>query len=293
MIDLNDVALFAKVVQSGSFSGAARALGMPKATVSRNVARLESEVGARLLHRTTRKTELTAQGRAYFEEATRGLAHLHSAGERLAAAQAEPSGILRVTAPVYYGIHYLVNWIAEFAEICDKVSIELKLTDSYVNLVEERIDLAFRTGNLASSSFVGRKLAPTRRVMVASPLYLQRRSDPRSVEDLLLHDCIILGQSLDHPVWRLEGPEGATEVHVQGRIAVDSAHAALRATVAGLGISLLPSGTVAADLQAGHLHHVMPELGAEGGGLFVIYPSNRHISAALRAFLDFVIEKYQ
>ena len=290
MADLNHIALFIKVVEAGSFSAAARALQTPKATVSRNIARLESDLDARLLHRTTRKLELTAQGRSFYDEATRGMAHLDAAREHIEAAQSEPSGILRVTAPVGFGSHLLMPWVAEFLEKFSKVSVELKLTDAYVDLIDAGIDVALRTGQLASSSLIARRLAPAGRILVASPRYIQQHGAPRKIDDLKRHACVVLAQPLDRAVWRLEGPKGAVEIEVGGRLAVDDAYAALKATLADLGIGLFPVSMVAKDIRNGRLNQVLTSYRVDGG-LFAVYPSNRHISAALRAFLDFIATK--
>jgi DNA-binding transcriptional LysR family regulator len=290
MTDLNHVTIFVRVVESGSFSAAARLLAMPKATVSRSVARLESDLGTRLLNRTTRKLVLTAQGRTFYDGAAQGIAHLDAARERIAAAQAEPAGTLRVTAPVGFGTHYLMQWIPEFLATFRKVSIELRLTDALVDIIEERIDVALRTGQLASSSLIARKLAPSQRVLVASPSYLDLRGMPREVDELVQHSCVVFGPSLDNAVWRLDGPDGAREIQVSGRLAVDGGQAALQAAIAGIGIALLPLALVADRLRDDRLRRVLPDYGVSGG-LFSVYPSNRYISSALRAFLDFVERK--
>jgi DNA-binding transcriptional LysR family regulator len=290
MTDLNRVALFAAVVDAGGFSAAARRLGLPKASVSRGVARLEAELGARLLNRTTRRLELTAPGRVLYDAAAQGLARLEAAREEISAAQAEPSGTLRVTAPVDFGAQYLMAWIPEFLARWDKVRIELQLTDAFVDLLGARIDVAFRTGRLADSSLIARRLASTRRVLVASPSYLAANGTPEAVEDLARHACVVFGPSLDGAVWRLEGPDGRTDVRVSGRLAVDSAHAALAGAMAGLGIALLPKAVAGKALAAGRLKQVLAAFGVEGG-LYAVYPSNRHLSAALRAFLDFTAQR--
>lgn len=291
-VDLNDVALFTKIVETGSFTSAARALAMQKATVSRRVAQLEERLGTRLLDRTTRRIELTALGRAYFEEVSRGLAFLDSARERLAAAQAEPAGTLRVSAPVAFGTRRLIGWVAEFLAAHEKVRIELKLTDEPVDPIEARVDLAFRTGQLPDSSLIARKLDATRLILVASPAYVERRGVPGRIEDLERHDCIIFGPSLDAEVWRLEGPEGWRDVQVAGRIAVEGSHAELQAALAGLGIALLPMALTAVHMGRGELRQVLPGYGVDRGALHAVYASNRHMPASLRAFLDFIVAKF-
>ncbi len=291
MIDLNHVRLFVKVVEAGSFSVAARALGVPKATVSRNVARLERALGVRLLHRTTRKLELTGPGRSYYDEAASGLLRVEHANQAAAALQAIPGGTLRVTAPVELGNRTVIGWVADFLGRFAGVRIELILRDDMVDLIAERIDLAFRTGELPSSSFIARKLGPAHRVVLASPDYLRRRGEPRRIDDVKQHDCVVFGRALDHAAWRLDGAHGAREIPVHGRIAVDSAYAALQAAIAGLGLALLPASLAAPDLRAGRLRQVLPGYGTTRGALYALTPSNRHMSAALRAFLDLVERK--
>lgn len=288
-LDLNHIALFAKVVEAGSFSAAARALGMPKATLSRNIAQLEAALDARLLQRTTRRVTLTALGRAYYGDAVAGLSSIERARERIAAAQAEPAGILRIAAPVGFGTRKLMRWIAEFLQNHEKVKIELKLTDDPVDLIGDGFDLAFRTGRLPDSSLITRRLGISRLALVASPGYLARRGRPRRLEDLKDHDCVAFGPSLDNEVWRLKGPDGWREVAVRARIAVDGSYAEVQAALAGLGIALLPLALIRHDREAGALEQVLPDYGVDGGSMNIIYPSNRHLPAALRVFLDFVI----
>ncbi|CAH2396732.1 LysR family transcriptional regulator [Mesorhizobium ventifaucium] len=197
MANPGNIALFLKVVETGGFSAAARALGVRKATVSRGVAQLESELDVRLLHRTTRKVTLTALGATFHREAERGFAHLQSAEEFVRAARAEPEGRLRVSAPIYLGTHHLMDWIASFLAQHPKVSIELRLTDKHVDLVAERIDVALRTGRLPDSSLVARRLGAVEGIFVASPEYLRSRHAPTTLGDLDDHDLILLGGTLE------------------------------------------------------------------------------------------------
>lgn len=288
MADLNHIALFTQVVEAGSLSGAARRLGIPKATVSRNIARLEADLDTRLLHRTSRRLELTSQGKAYYESVSRGLGFLADAGEMLAAMNEEPSGTLRVTAPVAFGATGLVAMTARFLQRFPKVGIELLLTDEHLDLVAERIDLAFRVGPLKSSSLFARSLGPSRLVVAASPAYIETHGAPETIAEAGDHDWVVFGRSLENASVRLEGPDGVHEVRVRGRLSVDGAYAALLAVHAGLGIGLLPHALVRKSLEGRELHHVLSDYGATGGGFFALYLSNRHPSAAQRAFLDFV-----
>jgi len=291
MLDLNDVAIFAKVAESGSFSAAAKALTMPKATVSRRVARLEEALGIRLLQRTTRKVELSAAGRQYYETAASALSKLDGARRTVATVQATPSGTLRATAPVAFGTTFLVKWIAEFLAEYPDVDLELMLTDERVDLIGLGVDVAFRMGSLADSTLIARKLAPTRRVLAASPVYLERAGVPRQIEDLARHSCLVYGSSVESPVWRLQGPRGAQDVKIKARFAVDNVAGMIEATLAGVGIGLLPFAITAPEFERKRLVQVLPRVSIDSGGFYVVYPSDRHVPAALRALIDFVAAK--
>jgi len=165
MVDLNDVVVFARVVEAGSFTAAARLLAMPKTTVSRRVAALEREVGVRLLQRTTRSLNLTDAGRLYYEQSSQGLRTIEEANLRLAEARAEPLGTIRISAPVGFGGHFLIRAVVDFLTLYPKTNVELRLTDDKLNLIEDGIDLAFRTGRLEDSTLIARKLGSTHRLL--------------------------------------------------------------------------------------------------------------------------------
>jgi DNA-binding transcriptional LysR family regulator len=289
MVDLNKVALFARVVEAGSFSGAARGLGMPKASVSRQVAQLEASLGVRLLHRTTRRIELTAMGQVYLEEARRGLAQVDSANKRLLAVQSSPSGVIRVAAPRELGNRSLAEWIAEFLKTFEQVRIELVLTDDPVDLIAERVDVAFQVGRPVNASLVARKLWVARKILLASPGYLKRRGEPRGINDLRDHDFVVQGRSLEGVVIRLSGSKSAVVIRLHGRFSVNSGQAALRAAIGGLGIVLLPAALAADDVAAGRLRQILNRYEADTGTIYAVYPSRRHMTAAMRAFLEFIV----
>lgn len=290
MVDLNDVKIFATVVESGSFTDAARSLRMPKATVSRRVTRLESALETRLLQRTTRRVALTHAGRRYHASAMRALADLDIVRGTMKTAQAEPRGVLRVAAPAAFVARMVSPWIAEFLGRYAQVSIELIRTDDDVDLIGENVDLAFRVGTAPESSLVARKLAPAHRVLVASPAYLEKHGTPKSLEDLESHRCIVFGASMRESSWRFDGHRGRA-VRLNVRLSVDDAGVAVTATMTGLGISLLPFGLISDALQSGSLVHLMPGEGVNDGDLLAVYASDRHASAALREFLEFVATK--
>jgi len=286
MLDLNDVQVFARVIEAGSFTAAARLLGMPKTTVSRRIAALEREVGVRLLQRTTRSLGLTDAGRLYYEQSSQALRLIEAANLRLAEARAEPSGTIRISAPVGFGAHFLTATVFDFLAAYPKTRVELRLTDDRLNLVENGIDLAFRTGVLPDSTLIARRLGSTHRILCASPDYLERRGVPVTPADLARHDCVIAGPSAAGAAWVLEGPEGGETVTVSGRFAANEMQAVYAAALAGHGIAQLPFGIAGAAVAEGRLRHVLPEHEMPASGLHAVYPSGQHLSPLVRAFIE-------
>ncbi len=288
-MDLNDIPVFLKVAEAGSFTAAARVLGLPKTTVSRRVGRLEASIGVRLLHRTTRSLSLTDAGRRYVEDCSEALAAVEAANLRTAEARNEPSGTIRLSGPADPG--FLADIVTEFLALYPKVAMEVILTDQHLNLVEEGIDVAIRTGRLPNSSLVARKLTVARRSFVASPAYLDRAGIPETPADLARHDCIIRGRTVEGATWRIAEFAGKETVTVRGRIAVNTVRFAIRAAIAGLGIALVPSPLVAREMRAEQLRTVLDAFEPPPGGLYAVYPSSRHIPVAVKAFVDFAAER--
>jgi DNA-binding transcriptional LysR family regulator len=291
MLDLNDILVFARVVDAGSFTAAARLLGMPKTTVSRRVAVLEREVGVRLLQRTTRSLGLTDAGRLYYEQAGQALRTIEEANRRLAEARAEPSGTIRVSAPVGLGVQFVTAAASDVLAAYPKARVELLLTDDQLNLVEAGVDLAFRTGVLPDSTLVARRIGTTRRILCAGPLYLARRGEPAAPAELAGHDCIIAGRSAAGASWLLEGPQGEETVTVSGRFAANEMQAAAAAAIAGWGIAQLPQGLAEPAIRDGRLRRVLADWATPAGGIHVVYPSGRHLSPLVKAFIDLAAER--
>ncbi|MBB4213960.1 DNA-binding transcriptional LysR family regulator [Rhizobium sp. BK212] len=290
MLDLNDIMIFAHVVEAGSFTAAARLLGMPKTTVSRRIAELERELGVRLLQRTTRSLNLTASGRLYYEESSQALRTIEGANLRLAEARAEPAGTIRISAPVGFGGHFLQDAIFGFLSTYPKTRVELRLTDDRLNLVENGIDLAFRTGVLEDSTLVARKLGSMHRLLCASPDYLARCGPPAAPEDLVRHDCVIAGQSV-HAQWLLEGPRGQETIAVSARFAANEMQAVMAAAIAGHGIAQLPHRFAEACIKDGRLRRVLDGYTTPAGGFHVVYPSSRHLPPLVKAFIELAVTR--
>jgi DNA-binding transcriptional LysR family regulator len=291
MIDLNDIVMFARVVEAGSFTAAARLLGMPKTTVSRRVAALEREVGVRLLQRTTRSLNMTDAGRLYYEQSSLALRTIEDANQQLAEARAEPSGTIRISAAVGFGGHFLTGMVFDFLAEHPKTRVELRLTDDRLNLVEHGIDLAFRTGILADSTLIARRLGANYRILCASPAYLARRGVPAVAADLVRHHCVIAGPSTANAQWVLDGPHGQETVTVTGRFAANEMQAVTAAAIAGYGVAQLPVGIVEAPIRDGQLCRVLDGYTTPAGGLYVVYPSSRHLSPLVKAFIGLAVKK--
>ena len=291
MVDLNDVVVFARVVEAGSFTAAARLLAMPKTTVSRRVAALEREVGVRLLQRTTRSLNLTDAGRLYYEQSSQGLRTIEEANLRLAEARAEPSGTIRISAPVGFGGHFLIRAVVDFLTLYPKTNVELRLTDDKLNLIDDGIDLAFRTGRLEDSTLIARKIGSTHRLLCAGPDYLARYGMPESPADLARHRCVIAGPSASGAHWVLDGPQGQESVDVAGRFAANEMQAVVAAALANFGIAQLPQVMAEALIAEGRLQRVLDGYTTPEGGLYVLYPSSRHLSPLVKAFIDLAVER--
>lgn len=284
---------FVKVAETQSFSEAARRLRASKSVVSRQIAALEAELGARLFHRTTRSMTLTEAGRGYFERASRILADLEDANASVTQLQAAPRGQLRVNAPMSFGLLHLAPALPDFLLRYPDVDIDITMNDRFVDLVDEGFDLAVRVGRLDDSSLVARKLAPARRVVCASPDYLKVRGVPLTPDDLKVHDCLCYSNlSMAHD-WRFVTEKGQPwSVEIKGRLSANNGDALKLAALAGLGLVYLPTFIVGGDLQAGTLVTVLDKFIAQDGAVNAVYPHARHLSPKVRAFVDFLAERF-
>ncbi|WP_214473187.1 LysR family transcriptional regulator [Mesorhizobium sp. dw_380] len=290
MIDLNQVALAIAVAEAGSFSAAARALGLPKATVSRQVAQLESSLGALLFTRTTRRLEITRLGLIFFETASPGLEQLALAQQRVTAAKTNPVGRVRVAAPIEFGNRSLGRWITEFLAIYEDVEIELILNERVTDLAGQRIDVAFQPELPDNRDLIVRKLWRSPKVFLASPDYLYRCPAPNSVTELHRHTFIIQGNSLDKVEIAVTGPSETRTMLLKGRFAVDSLQAAFSASVLGLGIVIAPAALAREHIAARRLVRILPQHECGLGIMYAVHGGAPQMTAAARAFLDFVLK---
>lgn len=283
--DLNDVALFVDVVRAASFTAAAKVRGVPVSTVSRRISRLEERLDTRLLERTTRRLHLTDVGRSYFQHAERALEQLGEGTQLVRAFHVAPHGRVRITAPTGFG-PLLVRSLAPYLAANRDVTIELELTDRRVDMVEEGFDLAVRSGRIEDSELVARKIFETGRALFASKAYLAARGRPRRIPDLAKHDLIAAQSTASGAVWELFSGGKRHRVAFRPRMVVNDMTSARAAAAAGIGIALLPSSVSGDELEP-----VL--LGATGpvGGLWVLHPARRGMTAAVRTCADHLIEQ--
>ncbi|HEX5514574.1 MAG TPA: LysR family transcriptional regulator [Gammaproteobacteria bacterium] len=280
---------FVAVVEAGSFVAASERLGVSTTSVSRLVSTLEAHLDARLLHRTTRRLNLTDAGRSFYQDATALLADLAEAEAAVSADNRAASGLLRVSAPVSFGILHLGGLLARFRQEQPNVSLDLSLNDRVVDLVEEGHDLAIRiSGQLRTSSLVARPLAPVRMVVCAAPAYLERYGVPQVPEDLAHHQCLLYSYAEQPDQWSFSGPHGLRQVSVNGFLTANNGDVLRVAALAGEGIVSQPSFIVGDDLLSGRLVPLLEDYAAPPLTVYAVYPSRRHLAAKVRAFVDFL-----
>lgn len=289
-MDLNRVAAFVRVVHDGSFTGAAKALGLPKSSVSRSVAQLEQDLGVRLLHRTTRKIALTDAGSAFFERVSRALGDIDEATTAASDMQAALRGTVRVTAPVDFGAAVLAPIVARFVRKHPTIHVDLSLSGRVVDLVTEGFDLAVRAGPLRDSSLVVRRVGNLESALYATPRYLERRGTPKKVDDLAAHDGVLFRANAGRMDVSLSGPRGETRsVTMTGPVACDDLSFAKRAVLSHVGIGLLPRFLCARDEASERLVPILPEWRQVGAVLHVVYPTARFVPQRVVAFREHVL----
>ncbi len=292
MASLRGLEVFSRVVEAGSFSAAARGLGLSKSAVSKQVAGLEDRLGARFLNRTTRRLSLTEVGAAFHLRAVRILAEVEEAELAVTRLHANPRGILRINAPMSFGHLHVAPAMAEFMARYPDLRVELILNDRIVDLVEEGFDATIRIQRMPDTSLVARKLALIRLVICAVPEYWQAHGRPRVPDDIEGHNCLIYTYQQAPDQWRFRGPDGLLTKKIGGTFHANNGEALRSAALAGLGVYLGPTFMVGEDLRTGRMEAVLQEYEETDLAVYAVYPQNRHLSAKVRAFVDFMAERY-
>ncbi len=290
MENLTGMAIFARVAEAKNFSEAARRLGLSKSVVSKQVARLERSLGARLINRTTRRLSLTEAGTAFYEHCARMVAEAEAAELAVTRLSVTPRGVLRVSSPAAFGHLHLAPAIPEFLRRYPEMAVELVMNDRMVDLAEEGFDVAIRLTEEPAPNLVARKIAPVRWVVCATPEYLRQHGKPKAPADLARHNCLFYSYQGSGDLWRFSGPRGEVSVNVTGNFRVNNSEAVREAALGHLGIALLPTFAAGQELQAGRLVPLLTDygpLGAIGKNVYCVYLSHRQVSPKLRAFVDF------
>jgi len=285
--------VFAAVVDAGSFVKAAEALVMSKAAVSRHVADLESRLGVRLLHRTTRRLSPTAEGEAFHASCKALLAEVDAAEAEVTAHSGEAAGLLKLNVPVSFGLLHLAPLWPEFMALNPAVTLEVTLADRFVDLVEEGYDLAVRIARLPASSLVSRQLGSTRGVLCASAQYLREHGAPAAPADLARHTVFAYSLLASGDTWSFDGPDGPVAVKVAPRMRTNSGDTCRIAALQHRGIVLQPSFLVGADLLAGTLVEVLPQYRSATLGIYAVWPTRKHLPAKVRLLIDFLVAAFR
>lgn len=293
MLDLNSIAIFVQVARCGSFAEASRRLGIPTNTLSRRVQDLETQLGTRLMQRSTRKLSLTGAGQEFLDRCAGAVEGLVDAGQALMSRSEEPSGLVRVAAPADFFDFFPMEWLTTFLVEHPLVKVEFVLSDSRADLISDRIDVAIRGGVLEDSGLFARQvLDPGSDCLVASPSYIAARGTPSKLEDLVSHDGLVFASPSGRTIWRLSGPDGTvSEVQVGGRFSANTTQSLRKAALAGLGIALLPSTMTRRELRTGLLVPVLPQFRRKGHGVHLVYASRRHLPSAVTAFIELVARR--
>ncbi len=289
-MNVEHLKLFVRLASSQSISMAGQELGLSPAVASSHINKLEESLGVRLVHRTTRKVSITAEGRAFLPYAEEVLASVEAAKGAVGVGHSNPTGTLRVTAPASFGRMHLIPAMNGFMQRYPELNIEFRFSDSIIDMVEGGFDVAIRAAELKDSSLVARKLAPDRRIVVASPAYLNQFGAPEKPQDLVNHQCINL-IGLDN--WTFKTDEGVVSVKTSGRLRCDNGDAMRDATTGGLGISINSIWSVYKQLKSGELVEILQDYPlAMEASIWAVYPSSRLIALKVRAFIDYFSEYY-
>ena len=293
MNKLASMEMFVCVVESGSFTAAAEASRVSATMVAKHIQSIERQLGARLLHRSTRRQQLSDVGRLYYERCKQVLAEVALADASASELQASPRGQLRVIAPVSFGSHSLVPALGDYMALYPEISVELTLDNRPANLLDSGFDLAIHIGDVNLPGVVARPLQPYRRILAAAPAYLARYGSPEHPHELAKHQCLGLSYWRRSDYWRLRGPAGEScDIAVQGRFTANQGNALRVAALSGIGIVLQPEVVLADDLAGGRLLPVLPGWSLLPSPMYLIYAQDLRPTAKLRSVIDFLLGRF-
>lgn len=281
-----------RVVVSGSYAEAARRLGVTRSAVSKAVAELETELGVRLLDRTTRRVTPTEAGLAYYERCVAILAQVEETEAQVSRLHDEPKGVLRVNAPMSFGTLYLSDAVTSFMQKFTDLKVELSLNDRFIDPLEEGVDVTIRIGDLEDSSLIARRISSTDMALVASPAYLAAHGEPQAPRDLASHRALVYGHSIASQKWRLRDGNAVITIPVTGCFAANNGDVLRDAAVAGLGIARLPVFLLCDEVRAGKLVQLLRQHVPAPLAIHAVYAPNRYLAAKTRLFIDHLVDRF-
>jgi DNA-binding transcriptional LysR family regulator len=284
-MDLNEIMVFIKVVQKGSFTGAAGALKMPKSTVSMKVSSLEKRLGITLIKRSTRKLRLTQAGEGFFRRAIKGVDEILAAEIEVRSENLEPHGRFRITAPVDFGNNILPELTTLFLKKYPKVQLDILLSDRKVDFLEEEVDLAIRAGELKDSALIAKRVGEVAFRIFAAPKYLKIHGTPSTLKELESHDCVLVS-ALSSGGWKLQSTKRSVTIPLVGKVIVNDFNLALSLAIQGAGITLLPTYLCQEDVRLGKLLPILGEWRSNVSPIHFVYPHQRHTQLVTKAFIE-------
>lgn len=290
MQSLNDMAIFAAVVEASSFSLAAQKLGISTPVVSKRISALEKNLGARLLFRTTRRISLTEVGTVFYQHCQTVVAEAKKAEAAVTNLNDEPRGLLRVTAPITFGTHQVAKATSGFLARYPEIQMELDISDRSVDLAKEAYDIAIRVTHQPPELNSARLLTHSRRIVCAAPSYWQQHGKPQTPNALYQHNCIIYTLNNLFNTWMFQQADSQVTINVQGRFKVNDANAMLEAAIGGLGVTMLSSFMVESAIEMGLLEPALEDYSHQGTSIYALYLPNKYLSAKTRAFIDYMVE---
>ncbi len=290
---LDGIAVFVGVINTGSFTAAAQALGHSTSYVSKEITRLEKRLGSRLLNRTTRTISLTDAGRAYFERCSQIVIDAENAERSISQLQDKPRGLLRVNAPVSFASIYLLDYLSEFMNDFAEITLEVEFNDRMIDVVAEGYDVVIRAGNIQDSNLVARKFTTSKSVVVASPDYLKKNGRPLQASELEQHACLAYSLLPNPTLWNFVKDNSHTAVNINARLMANNAGLEVAMAVNGVGIGRLPFFCCEKEIAKGELEIILEDYDQPEIGVYVVYPHRQYLTARVRAFVDFIVDKFE
>ena len=291
MDQIGALPIFVAVVKQQGFAPAARHLGISKSAVSKRISNLENHLGARLLHRSTRKISLTEAGERYYARAVEALGMALEAEDAVSALKGKPKGRLKINMPMSFGRLHIMPLIPRFLSLYPEIEIDALMDDRSVDLVDGGFDIGIRGGSLPDSSMIARKIAPCHNVLAASPEYLKIRGVPEKPHDLLKHNCLHYAYYSDQHVWDFQGPEGALKIGASGNFQVNNVEALMTAVLGGCGIARLTTFIASDHLLSGELVRLLPDFRFPEQNMYAIFAERKYMPSKVRVFIDFILDE--